>query len=155
MTDKLKILFLCYGNACRSQMAEGWARQLKGDLIEPSSAGILASGLSRRAVRAMAEAGVDISGQESKTVYDVQDGRFDYLVTLCPAAHELCPPLGCGPRVVHVPFDDPYTLCAWANDEAEEMNIFRRVRDEIREFVERLPEALEELNKKSRPWERL
>ncbi|MFH1069746.1 MAG: arsenate reductase ArsC [Candidatus Glassbacteria bacterium] len=143
MSDKLKILFLCYGNACRSQMAEGWARHLKGDLIEPSSAGILASGLSRRTVRAMAEAGVDISGQESKTVYEVQDCRFDYLVTLCSAAHEICPPLACRPRVLHVPFDDPYTLCAWVTDEAEELEIFRRVRDEIREFVERLPEALE------------
>ena len=145
MRRKLEVLFLCYGNACRSQMAEGWARHLKGDLIEPYSAGILASGLSRRAVQAMAEAGVDISTQESKKVYDLLEGRFDYMVTLCSVAHEACPSFGYGRmKIVHVPFDDPYTLSAWAKDEEEEIKIFRRVRDEIREFVERLPEGLEE-----------
>ena len=86
MADKLRILFLCTGNACRSQMAEGWARRLKGDVIEPYSAGIAARGLDRRAVKVMAEAGVDISAQRSKNVADVMAIPFDYVVTVCAGA---------------------------------------------------------------------
>ncbi|MBW7997927.1 MAG: arsenate reductase ArsC [Candidatus Glassbacteria bacterium] len=140
--NKLRILFLCYGNACRSQMAEGWTRHLRGELIEPESAGIVASGLSGRAEQVMAEAGVDISSQVSNTLDEMRRRPYDCMVTLCPTAHSLCPPLE-GVNVVHVPFDDPYTECFGIEGSEDELKIFRRVRDEIKAFVETLPESLE------------
>jgi arsenate reductase (thioredoxin) len=142
--DKLKVLFLCTGNACRSQMAEGWARSLKGDLIEPYSAGTIAAGLSRKTVRVMAEAGVDISGQRSKAVDEVLDVPFDFVVTVCANAHETCPVFPGRARVVHVPFDDPPQLKHLADSEEGVLDIYRRVREEIRAFVETLPGALYE-----------
>ena len=141
-SNRIRVLFLCYGNACRSQMAEGWARSLKGDIIEPHSAGIIASGLSSRAARVMSEAGVDISAQQSNTIDQMRVRPYDYLVTLCPTAHGMCPPLA-GAKVVHAPFDDPYTLCFGKEGSDQEIKIFRRVRDEIKAFVETLPESLE------------
>lgn len=94
MNAKVRVLFLCTGNSCRSQMAEGWARALKGDAMEPFSAGTVAKGLDPRAVKVMAEAGVDISGQMSKTIADLRGAgqtEFDLVVTVCGAAHEACP----------------------------------------------------------------
>ena len=108
----LKILFLCTGNSCRSQMAEGWARHLKGGQIEPYSAGIEAHGLNPDAVRVMAEAGVDISGQRSKLVGELSGVDFDYVVTVCDNAHESCPLFPGKAKVVHVGFDDPPRLAA-------------------------------------------
>ena len=109
--SKLKVLFLCTGNSCRSQMAEGWARALKSHVIEPFSAGIETHGLNPLAVRVMAEAGADISGQRSKTVEAVKDVPFDYVVTVCGHAHESCPMWLTGKaKVVHVGFDDPPAL---------------------------------------------
>ena len=105
--QKLKVLFLCTGNACRSQMAEGWARRLKGDTIEPYSAGIEPHGLDPRAVQVMAEAGVDISGQRSKHLDEVKDIRFDCVVTVCDQAREACPLFPGRTKVIHVGFDDP------------------------------------------------
>ena len=140
---KLNVLFLCTGNSCRSQMAEGWARHLKGDLIEPYSAGIETHGLNPHAVRVMAEAGVDISAHHSKTLDDLPDVQFDYVVTVCDHAHESCPLFPGKTRVVHMGFDDPPRLAAEAQSEEEALEHYRRVRDEIRAFVERLPEALE------------
>lgn len=140
---KPKILFLCTGNACRSQMAEGWARHLRADLLEPHSAGIETHGLNPRAVRVMAEAGVDISGHESKTLDDLPEKIFDLVVTVCGHANETCPVFPGGARVVHVPFDDPPRLAEGAQNEEEALAHYRRVRDEIREFVEMLPEGLE------------
>jgi len=140
---KLKVLFLCTGNSCRSQMAEGWARALKGDAIEAYSAGIAAHGLNPLAVRVMAEAGVDIRGQQSKTVEAVKDVPFDYVVTVCGAAHETCPMWLSGKaKVIHVGFDDPPALARTAKSEEEALGHYRRVRDEIRAFVETLPGAL-------------
>ena len=148
---RLRVLFLCTGNSCRSQMAEGWARALRGDRIEPSSAGLVARGLDPRAVRAMAEAGVDLSGQRSKTLDELTGGGvgegstaapFDVVVTVCGHAHETCPVFPGGVPVVHVGFDDPPALAADAASDDEAMAHYRRVRDEIRAFVERLPEAL-------------
>jgi len=140
---KLKILFLCTGNSCRSQMAEGWARALKGDVIEAYSAGIEAHGLSRNAVAVMAEAGVDISAHRSRSVAELQDVPFDYVVTVCGHANETCPAwLGKKGKVVHVGFDDPPRLAQSAKTEEEALAHYRRVRDEIRAFVECLPEAL-------------
>ncbi len=141
MSDK-KILFLCTGNSCRSQMAEGWARKLKGDSIEAYSAGIETHGLNPDAIRVMAEAGVDISGQRSKNVAELRDIAFDYVVTVCSDAHENCPMFLGKAKVVHVGFDDPPRLAAGAASEEERLAPYRRVRDEIREFVRGLPATL-------------
>jgi arsenate reductase len=140
----LKVLFLCTGNSCRSQMAEGWARHLKAGTIEAYSAGIEAHGLNPDAVRVMAEAGVDISGQRSRLVGELRGVEFDYVVTVCGHAHESCPVFPGKTRVVHVGFDDPPRLAAGAKTEEERLAPYRRVRDEIRAFVETLPERLEE-----------
>ncbi len=142
MPTKLKILFLCTGNSCRSQMAEGWARHLRGDLLEPYSAGIETHGLNERAVQVMAEAGVDVSGQRSKHVDELRDVPFDFVVTVCDHAHESCPLFSGGTKVVHVGFDDPPRLARGAQTEEETLRHYRRVRDEIRAFVERLPGVL-------------
>jgi arsenate reductase len=141
--QKLKVLFLCTGNSCRSQMAEGWARALKGDVIEPFSAGIETHGLNPRAVRVMAEAGVDISGQRSKLAGELAGVKFDYVVTVCGHAHENCPVFPGRARVVHAGFDDPPALARDAAGEEEALEHYRRVRDEIRRFVESLPASLE------------
>ena len=137
--QKLKVLFLCTGNSCRSQMAEGWARHLKGDVIEPYSAGIEPHGLDPRAVRVMAEAGVDISGHRSKHVEELKDVQFDYVVTVCDQAHESCPLFPGRTKVIHVGFDDPPRLAQDSKNEQEALGHYRRVRDEIRRFVESLP----------------
>jgi len=142
MSDKLKVLFLCTGNSCRSQMAEGWARALKGDAIEACSAGIETHGLNPHAVAVMAEAGVDISQHRSKNVRELADVPLDYVVTVCDHAHETCPVFPGRAKVVHVAFNDPPKLAAEASGEAEAMDCYRRVRDEIRAFVETLPESL-------------
>ena len=139
---KLKILFLCTGNSCRSQMAEGWARALKADLIEPYSAGIETHGLNPYAVRAMQEAGVDISEQQSTNVADFADIEFDYVVTVCGHADEHCPVFSGNAVVTHQGFDDPPKLAADAVTEEQKMAPYRRVRDEIRAYVETLPESL-------------
>jgi arsenate reductase len=138
----LKVLFLCTGNSCRSQMAEGWTRHLRGDRIEAFSAGIEAHGLNPDAVRVMAEAGVDISGQRSKLVGDLLGVEFDYVVTVCDNAREACPVYPGRAKVVHVGFDDPPRLAAGARTEEERLAPYRRVRDAIRAFVETLPDVL-------------
>lgn len=143
MAEKLRILFLCTGNSCRSQMAEGWARHLKGELIEPYSAGIETHGLNPHAVQVMAEAGVDISGHRSKNVTELRDVVFDYVVTVCGHAHETCPAFSGGARVVHVGFEDPPRLAASAGSPQEALDCYRRVRDQIRDFVLTLPDSLE------------
>ncbi|NLI83047.1 MAG: arsenate reductase ArsC [Deltaproteobacteria bacterium] len=140
--EKLKILYLCTGNACRSQMAEGWTRKLKGEIIEARSAGVDPQGVDPRAVRAMAEAGADISGQVSKHVDTLDEMEFDYVITLCGNAQKSCPVFPARTRVLHVGFDDPPKLAADAKTDEEAMAPYRRVRDAIRAFVERLPQAL-------------
>jgi arsenate reductase len=139
---KLNILFLCTGNSCRSKMAEGWTRALKGDQIEAYSAGIETHGLNPRAVNVMAEAGVDISGHRSKTVAELAVGKFDYVVTVCDHAHESCPLFPAKTKVVHAGFDDPPRLAKEAKTEEEALAHYRRVRNEIKAFVETLPEGL-------------
>jgi arsenate reductase len=142
MIPKLTILFFCTGNSCRSQMAEGWARHLKGGEIEPYSAGIEAHGLNPLAVKVMAEAGVDISRQRSKSVAELKDVLFDYVVTVCDHAHESCPRFPGKAKIIHAGFDDPPRLAARAESEAEALAHYRRVRDEIRAFVAALqPDA--------------
>ncbi len=125
-------------------MAEGWARHLKGDSVEAHSAGVIASGLNPRAVAVMAEAGVDISPQRSKTVSEFADRSFDYVVTLCDHARESCPFLPGAKKHVHRGFDDPPSLAPESVCEEDALAVYRRVRDEIRGFVEGMPACLEE-----------
>lgn len=141
---KVKVLFLCTGNSCRSQMAEGWARHLKADAIEAYSAGIEKHGLNPNAVRVMAEAGVDIAGHYSKTLNDLADVAFDYVVTVCGHAHETCPMFPGDATVVHQGFDDPPKLAANETDPDKALNHYRRVRDEIKAYVQTLPGALQQ-----------
>jgi arsenate reductase (thioredoxin) len=137
----LKVLFLCTGNSCRSQMAEGWTRHLKGDRIEAYSAGIEAHELNPDAVRVMAEVGVNISGQQSKRIDAIRGAEFDCVVTVCGQASESCPVFPEKTKVIHVAFDDPPRLAANAGTEDERLAPYRRVRDEIRALVESLPDA--------------
>ena len=139
---KSKILYLCTGNSCRSQMAEGWTRALKGDLLEAFSAGIQPKGMDVRAVRAMAEAGVDISNQKSKDIDSLGNLEFEYVVTLCDNARESCPFFPATTKRIHQGFDDPPVLAAGAGTDEEAMAPYRRVRDEIKTFVQTLPESL-------------
>lgn len=141
---KIKILFLCTGNACRSQMAEGWARQIKGDEIVAWSAGIAPQGLDPRAVKVMAEAGVDISGHTSKHLDTLADVSFDYVITVCDRAAESCPVFPGKVTRLHRSFQDPPQLAAGADSEAQALTHYMRVRDEIRAFIESLPQALTE-----------
>ncbi len=142
MPARPRILFLCTGNSCRSQMAAGWARQLRGDRLEALSAGVAPQGLNPRAVQVMAEAGVDIGGQRSRSLDDLAGTSLDVVVTVCDHARETCPVAPGGARVVHHGFDDPPALTADLTDEAAILAVYRRVRDEIRAFVETLPDAL-------------
>jgi arsenate reductase len=137
-----KILFLCTGNSCRSQMAEGWARHLKGDAVEPYSAGVEPHALDPRAVQAMAEAGVDISTQRAKHVDELAHVEFDYVITVCGHAHETCPAWLHRSPVIHIGFEDPPKLAKDAKTEQEALAHYRRIRDQIRAFVLTLPDSL-------------
>jgi len=139
MLPKLKVLFLCTGNACRSQMAEGWARHLRANDLDPYSAGVRPTALDPRAVAAMAERGVDIAGQRAKHVDELAGTRFDRVVTVCDDARESCPIFEHATEVVHAGFPDPPRLAAAAAGEAEAMEPYRRVRDAIRDYVLELP----------------
>jgi len=142
--QKIKILFLCTGNSCRSQMAEGWARHLKGDVIEAYSAGIETHGLNPNAVRVMAEAGIDISSHKSKHLDDLKEIGFDYVITVCDHANESCPMFPGKTKVVHVGFDDPPRLAKEAETEEDALNCYRSVRDEIKAFVQKMPDFFQE-----------
>jgi arsenate reductase (thioredoxin) len=144
----MKLLFLCTGNSCRSQMAEGWARHLKSDVLEPYSAGIEKHGLNPFAVKVMAEAGIDITRQYSKTAAELGPVRFDYVVTVCGHANEHCPVFPGKTKVVHAGFEDPPTLTRHLPDGEEKLAVYRRVRDEIRRYIERLPEVLTKTSKR-------
>ena len=136
-----KILFLCTGNACRSQMAEGWARQLKSDVIDAYSAGLCPAGVSSRAAEVMSEAGVDISQQSSKHIDDVLMIDFDYVITLCDNVRELCPEFPGRTRyMIYELFEDPSFVIG---TQEEIMSAFRKTRDLIRAFVEAMPGNLD------------
>jgi arsenate reductase len=141
---KLNILFLCTGNSCRSQMAEGWARHLKGDLVDVWSAGIETHGLNPLAVKVIAEAGVDISNHRSKHLNEIKDVRFDWVITVCDSANERCPVFPGKVKRFHIGFDDPSKLARSAKNEEEALAHYRRVRDQIRRFVEEMPGNLKE-----------
>lgn len=144
--SKLKILFLCTGNSCRSQMAEGWARHLKNDIIEPYSAGIETHGMNPNAVKVMAEAGVDISGHHSKHLNEIKDVPFDWAITVCDNANESCPVFPGKVNRFHISFDDPPKLAKNAGSEQEALDHYRRIRDEIKNFVRELPGNLTKLH---------
>ncbi len=141
-TMQTKILFLCTGNSCRSQMAEGFAHHLKEDCIEAFSAGTKPQGLNPLAVKVMAEVGIDITKQGSKHVDSLTGRTFDCVITVCDSANEACPIFPGGAKKVHVGFDDPPKLALNAKSEEEVLGHYRRVRDEIKAFVARLPESL-------------
>ena len=139
---RVKVLFLCTGNSCRSQMAEGLCRKLHSESIEPYSAGIVKHGLNPFAVKVMQEIGIDISNHFSKTVEDIEESNFDYVVTVCDNAHETCPYFPAKTAVVHKSFDDPPKLAKNEATEEEALSHYRRVRDEIKEFILTLPKQL-------------
>lgn len=131
---KKNVLFLCTGNSCRSQMAEGWGKALKGDSFNFYSAGTKKHGLNPNAVRVMQEAGVDISSHESNTTDELSEVTMDFVFTVCSDAHENCPYFT-GGKIIHVGFDDPPRLTKEMNDEEEILSVYRRVRDEIKAMV--------------------
>lgn len=146
MSKKIKLLYLCTGNSCRSQMAEGWTRALKSNEIEVYSAGIETHGLNPNAVKVMAEAEVDISEQTSQHIDEFKEVELDYVITVCGHAHETCPWFPADCEVVYVGFDDPPKMAhaiaeAGGNEEAQ-LDCYRTVRDQIKAFVQTLPEGL-------------
>ncbi len=124
-------------------MAEAWTRRLKGDQYEPFSAGVEILPVDPLAIRVMAEVGIDISDQRSKHVDDLQDDEFDYVVTVCDNAREACPFFPARTRLLHRGFADPPRLAQDARDDDKALEHYRRVRDEIKAFVEGFPETLE------------
>jgi arsenate reductase (thioredoxin) len=139
---KKNMMFLCTGNSCRSQMAEGWARRYWGDEFNVYSAGTKKHGMNERAVKVMLEAGVDLSSHHSKTTDELPAVTFDYVVTVCDHAHENCPFFP-GGRIIHAGFQDPPALTKDLKDEAEILSVYRRVRDEIEAFVKDMKKVLE------------
>jgi arsenate reductase len=138
MKNKIKILFLCTGNSCRSQMAEGFAKHYKRALIEAYSAGTHPHPIMEHTKIVMSEVGIDISKQYEKHVNELKDIRFDYVITLCSHADADCPVFPGKTKVIHKGFDDPYTLAKSAEAEEEKLDIYRKIRDEIKDFVLKL-----------------
>lgn len=134
LTNKLNVLFLCTGNSCRSQMAEGFARYYHGDKINFYSAGTEKHGLNPNALKVMLESGVDISHHYSKNVEDLGQIHFDFVYTVCGHANENCPCFSGNAKIIHVGFDDPPKLAQGLTNEEEILSYYRRVRDEIKEF---------------------
>lgn len=142
-SDLPKVLFLCTGNSCRSQMAEGWAHALARNKIQVFSAGIEKHGLDPDTVAVMSEVGIDISQQTSKNVEELGEIQLDLVVTVCGHANETCPTFNGSPRTVHIGFEDPPRLAAQAANREEGLAHYRRIRDEIRAVVENCDNWLE------------
>lgn len=136
------VLFLCTGNSCRSQMAEGWGNFLKGDKFEFHSAGTKKHGLNPLAVKVMAEAGVDISRHQSKTTDELPDVKMDYVFTVCSDAHENCP-IFPGGKIIHIAFDDPPRITKNMTQEEDILKVYRRVRDEIKVMIQNIEEHMD------------
>ena len=136
--NKVKVLFLCTGNSCRSQMAEGWCRHLKDSSIEAFSAGTNILGVNRRAIDVMKESGVDISHHKSKTVDQLQEKFFDYVFTVCDKANNNCPYFPGEATLLHVGFDDPPERANHLSVEDEIQDEYRKVRDQIKAFIEKI-----------------
>ena len=141
-TVKPKILFLCTGNSCRSQMAEGWGKHLYPGRYDFYSTGTEKHGLNPLAVKVMAEAGVDISGQRSKLLSELGPIAFDYVITVCDHANEQCPLFPGKAIKLHREFPDPPRLAQTAASEEEVLSHYRAVRDAIREYLTTLPADL-------------
>jgi arsenate reductase len=137
--EKVKVLFLCTGNSCRSQMAEGWARRLRGDNMNVYSAGIAPGTLNQMAVKVMAEAGIDISAQRPKHIDELRDIDFDYVVTLCDEARESCPAFPRKTKLFHKTFEDPTFMIG---TEQQIKAAFVKLREQIKEFTEKMPGIL-------------
>lgn len=135
MSDLPGILFLCTGNSCRSQMAEGWATSLFGDQWRVYSAGIETHGLNPNAVKVMGEAGIDITNQQSQHIEEFVDTPIDVVVTVCAHAHETCPVFPGEARVVHHGFDDPPKMAKEAADEEAALDCYRQVRDQVKAWI--------------------
>lgn len=133
-----KILFLCTGNSCRSQMAEGWAKKLLSDKTQSFSAGTKPSFVDPRAIKVMAEVGIDISNHKSKSVDEFKNMKFDFVVTVCDKARESCPVWFGDAVKIHKSFEDPPYLARNAKDEEDALSYYRKVRDEIRDFIKEL-----------------
>ena len=142
---KKNVLFLCTGNSCRSQMAEGWGKSLKGSEFNFYSAGTKKHGLNPNAVKVMKEAGVDISSHESNTTDELPKVIMDFVFTVCSDAHENCP-IFPGGKIIHVGFDDPPRLTKEMTDEEEILSVYRRVRDEIKEVVSNIESHMRDKN---------
>lgn len=134
-------MFLCTGNSCRSQMAEGFARKYWGEEFNVFSAGTQKHGMNPRAVQVMKEAGIDISSHYSKTIKELPQMTFDYVVTVCDSAKENCPYFSDG-KIVHVGFQDPPNLAKNMTNEDDVLTVYRRVRNEIDEAVKNLKDIL-------------
>ncbi|MDX1402974.1 MAG: arsenate reductase ArsC [Woeseiaceae bacterium] len=143
MHDKTRVLFLCTGNSCRSQMAEGFARHFWGERFDVCSAGIEKHGLNPLAVKAMQEIGIDISAHQSKMLDELPNLEPDVVITVCGHADETCPAFPGTVKRLHVGFDDPPKLAANARSEQEAMQHYRRVRDEIATFSKDLPAKIQ------------
>lgn len=135
------IMFLCTGNSCRSQMAEGFCRKYWGHVFNVYSAGTKKHGMNERAMRVMNEAGIDISSHYSKTVDELPQKIFQYVVTVCDNAHENCPFFP-GGQVVHMGFQDPPAVTKNMDNEEEILKVYRRIRDEIEVSIKKLPKVL-------------
>ncbi len=142
--QRLKILYLCTGNSCRSQMAEALTNHLRGDQFQAFSAGVNPQGLDPLAVVAMAEVGIDIAGRQSKTPEALGQTSFDYVVTLCDNARNNCPVLLGPHQNRHRGFDDPPLLARDAVERDQALAPYRRVRDQIRDMVLGLPGSLDD-----------
>ena len=140
--SKIQLIFLCTKNSCRSQMAEGWVNHLKKDRIEVYSAGTDSGGIDPRAIKVMAEVGVDISEQFAKNVNDIIGIEFDYVITLCDSAQQACPVFAHQPTTLHRGFEDPPKLARDITDRERALEPYRKVRDEIHQWVQGMPENL-------------
>ena len=148
-SNPLRVMFLCTGNSCRSQMAEGWARHLLADAVDACSAGTAPQGVNLLAIEAMREVGVDLSTHTSKSVEACHPATLDLVITVCGHANENCPVFlkqSSTTRVIYHGFDDPPALAIGASTHEEAMSHYRRVRDEIKDFVAALPSVLDEIH---------
>lgn len=139
---KKNIMFLCTGNSCRSQMAEGFCRKYWGNEFNVYSAGTKKHGMNARAIKVMNEVGIDLSSQYSKTVEELPDIKFDYVITVCDSAKEACPYFP-GGKIIHRSFQDPPALTKDMSDEEKILTFYRTVRDEIESFIKNLSEVIE------------
>lgn len=141
--EKKNVVFVCESNSCRSQMAEGWARTLHGETINAFSGGIQANPLDKRAVQVMEEVGVDISIQETHRVQDFLEKEIDVVITVCTEAAKYCPKFSPEVKIINKYFDNPPEVVKEVESEEEKLQVYRRVRDEIKQLVEELPSLIE------------